>query len=207
MRIDGYEARVLGALVEKGITTPDYYPLSINALQNACNQKSSREPVMEMDESAVRQALHGLQEKGLVEGRGDGRVGKYAHRMQDVFNFNRAETAVMCLLLLRGAQTPGELRGRAERLFQFEDLGQVQSTLQRLMEREPALVKVLPRQPGMKEVRYIQLLSNDVSVESVPDAQVSVSERRSGLEEQIAELRSEVAELRRRLELLETRGD
>jgi len=207
MRIDGHEARVLGALVEKGITTPDYYPLSINALQNACNQKSSREPVMEMDESAVRQALHGLQEKGLVEGRGDGRVGKYAHRMQDVFNFNRAETAVMCLLLLRGAQTPGELRGRAERLFQFEDLGQVQSTLQRLMEREPALVKVLPRQPGMKEVRYIQLLSNDVSVESVPDAQVSVSERRSGLEEQIAELRSEVAELRRRLELLETRGD
>lgn len=114
MRIDAGEARVLGALVEKGITTPDYYPLSINALQNACNQKSSRDPVMEMDEGEIRQALHGLQEKGLVEGRGDGRVGKYGHRMQDVFNFNRAETAVMCLLLLRGAQTPGELRGRPQ---------------------------------------------------------------------------------------------
>jgi hypothetical protein len=205
MRIDAGEARVLGALVEKGITTPDYYPLSLNALQNACNQKSSRDPVMEMDEGAVRQALHGLQEKGLVEGRGDGRVGKYEHRMQDVFNFNRAETAVMCLLLLRGAQTPGELRGRAERLFQFEDLAQVQATLQRLMERKPALVKVLPRQAGMKEVRYIQLLSNDAAAEAVPEVRVTAAERRSGLEEQIAGLRGEVAELRARLERLEGR--
>jgi uncharacterized protein YceH (UPF0502 family) len=208
MRIDATEARVLGSLVEKEITTPDYYPLSLNALVNACNQKSSRDPVMELDENDVRQALHSLQEKGLVQGRGDSRVGKYEHRLQEVFNFNRAETAVLCLLLLRGAQTPGELRGRTERLYQFEDLGQVQSTLQRLMEREEPLVIVLPRQPGTKEARYIELLSKDaaaVATSSAPqtDARPSTTERRADLGAQIAELREEVAELRRRLDRLE----
>jgi uncharacterized protein YceH (UPF0502 family) len=208
MRIDATEARVLGSLVEKEITTPDYYPLSLNALVNACNQKSSRDPVMELDENDVRQALHSLQEKGLVQGRGDSRVGKYEHRLQEVFNFNRAETAVLCLLLLRGAQTPGELRGRTERLYQFEDLGQVQSTLQRLMERDPPLVSVLPRQPGTKEARYIELLSKDAAAVAVSpvaptEGRASTSERRSDLEAQVTELKEEVAELRRRLDRLE----
>ena len=159
------EARVLGALVEKDITTPDYYPLSLNALINACNQKNNREPVMNLDEDAVRHALDQLHAQNLAgpAGGADSRVTKYEHRMQEVFNFNRAETAIVCVLLLRGAQTPGELRGRAERMHRFEALDEVQSTLQRLMQREPAIVKVLPRQPGTKEARYMHLLSGDVA--------------------------------------------
>src|SRR5215470_3301759 len=136
------EARVLGALIEKDITTPDYYPLSLNALVNACNQKNNRDPVMSLDENAVRQALHGLQEKRLAgpASSADSRVTKYEHRLQEVFNFNRAETAVMDVLLLRGPQTPGELRGRADRMHRFEELADVQSTLQKLIERNPPLV-------------------------------------------------------------------
>lgn len=204
MRLDGVEARVLGALVEKEITTPDYYPLSLNALMNACNQKTSREPVMELDESAVRQALHSLQEKNLVRGRGDGRVGKYEHRLQDVFNFTRAETAVVCLLLLRGAQTVGELRGRTERLFAFGDLGQVQGTLQRLMEREPALVEMLSRQAGTKEARYVQLLSNEAGAASFND---EVRTREPGLQERIERLEAQIAELREEFARLRARSD
>lgn len=158
------EARVLGALIEKDITTPDYYPLSLNALVNACNQKNNREPVTAYDEETVRRALHSLQEKRLAgpASGADSRVTKYEHRSQEVFNFDRREIAVLCVLLLRGAQTPGELRGRSERMFHFETLDDVQSTLQRLMQREPALVRVLPRQPGTKESRYMHLLAGDV---------------------------------------------
>src|SRR5947208_3268627 len=139
------EARVLGSLIEKEITTPDYYPLSLNALVNACNQKNNREPVMNLDEGAARNALDGLQSHRLAgPARGaDSRVAKYEHRVQEVFNFTRGETAILCVLLLRGPQTPGELRGRTERMFRFEHLDDVQSTLQRLMEREPPLVAML----------------------------------------------------------------
>src|ERR1700756_2432887 len=162
VRLTDTEARVLGSLVEKDITTPDYYPLSINALVNACNQKSNRDPVMTLGEDSVRQALHSLNEKGLAGNAstaGGSRVPKYEHRMQEAFNLTRPETAVLCVLLLRGLQTPGELRGRAERMHRFEDLTDVQSTLQRLMTREEPLVKILPRQPGTKEARYAHLLS------------------------------------------------
>src|ERR1700745_3042497 len=128
--LNAVEARVMAALVEKEITTPEYYPLSLNALVNACNQKNNREPVMNLDEDAVREALRGLEEDGLAgPSRGDSRVSKYEHHMQEVFNFTRGETAIMCVLLLRGPQTPGELRGRTERMFRFEDLTEVQSTL------------------------------------------------------------------------------
>src|ERR1700757_1848881 len=146
------EARVLGALVEKEITTPEYYPLSLHALVNACNQKSNREPVMNLSEDGVTQAMRRLSDMELAGAANttDSRVRKYEHRLQEVFNFTRPETAVLCLLLLRGAQTPGELRGRTERMYHFDDLGQVQSTLQRLIEREEPLVSVLPRQPGTK---------------------------------------------------------
>ena len=156
-------ARVLGSLVEKEITTPEYYPLSLNALANACNQKNNREPVMNLDEDQIRQALHQLEDDGLAGvARGpDSRVAKYEHRMQEVFNFTRGEIAVVCVLLLRGPQTPGELRGRGERMHRFEELSDVQSTLQRLMQREPPLVKVLPRQPGTKEARYAHLFSGE----------------------------------------------
>jgi uncharacterized protein YceH (UPF0502 family) len=160
------EARVLGALVEKDVTTPDYYPLSLNALVNACNQKSNRDPVMNLDEERVRQAIRGLEKHALAGPADsfDGRVTKYEHRLQEAYNFDRRETAILCVLLLRGPQTPGELRSRSERMHSFDDLSEVESTLQRLMKREPPLVKILPRQPGTKEARYAHLLSGDVEV-------------------------------------------
>ena len=168
LRLTPNEARVLGALIEKEITTPEYYPLSLNALINACNQRSNREPVMDLDEETVRQALHGLEDDGLA-GRArsaDGRVTKYEHWLGEAFNFSRAETALICVLLLRGPQTPGELRGRTERMHRFEEISDVLAGLQKLMEREPSLVAMLPRQPGTKESRYAHLLSGPV--ESLP---------------------------------------
>jgi uncharacterized protein YceH (UPF0502 family) len=198
-------ARVLGSLVEKEITTPEYYPLSLNALANACNQKNNREPVMNLDEDQIRQALHQLEDDGLAgPARGtDSRVAKYEHRMQEVFNFTRGEIAVVCVLLLRGPQTPGELRGRSERMHRFEELSDVQSTLQRLMQREPPLVKVLQRQPGTKEARYAHLFSGEPAevvgaVEVVEYA--GAGPGTAQLEAEIAALREEVAELRAQVE-------
>ncbi len=200
------QARVLGALIEKEITTPDYYPLSMNALLNACNQKSNREPVTELDEDTVRQALHGLDDKGLAGAvRGsEARVTKYEHRFSEAYNFGRREVAVLCVLLLRGPQTPGELRGRTERLYSFDELSDVQSTLQKLIDRDPPLVKVLPRQPGTKESRYMHLFCGDrFFPEAIPESGLPANAlpreseaRLSLLEEQIAALKREVAELR-----------
>ena len=201
--LNAIEARVLGALVEKETTTPEYYPLSLNALVNACNQKNNREPGMNLDEDAVREALRGLEEDGLAgPSRGDSRVTKYEHHLQEVFNFTRGETAVMCVLLLRGPQTPGELRGRAERMYRFEELEDVLGTLQRLMQREPALVKPLPRQPGTKETRYAHLLSGEVEMAESGAVVASDEDRVGRLESEVAELRREVAELRDRVERL-----
>jgi uncharacterized protein YceH (UPF0502 family) len=208
--LDDVEARVLGALVEKEATTPDYYPLSLNALVNACNQKSNRHPVMSLDEGAVRAALDSLNRKGLAgEASGAGtRVTKFEHRLQEAFNFSRPENAVLCLLLLRGPQTPGELRGRAERLHHFDDLEAVHSALQHLMDRQPPLVKVLPRQPGTKESRYAHLLSGDVEAwepepaPAGPSSSTSASadsERIARLEAEIASLQEEVASLKQQL--------
>jgi uncharacterized protein len=199
------EARVLGCLVEKEITTPEYYPLSLNALVHACNQKSNREPLMNLEEDVVRQALRALGDQMLARSAsGDSRVAKYEHRLADTFNFTRPETAILCELLLRGPQTPGELRSRAERMHPFEDLSVVQSTLKHLMEREPPLVKLLPRQPGNKEARYAHLLSGDVEVREAPqvkEAAISSSAtenaRMTGLESEVAGLQKEVADLKR----------
>jgi uncharacterized protein YceH (UPF0502 family) len=202
------EARVLGALVEKDITTPDYYPLSLNALVNACNQKNNRDPVMNLEEEAVRDALNGLQEHRLAgpASGADGRVTKYEHRLQETFNFSRGETAVLCVLLLRGPQTPGELRGRTERMHHFEDLEAVQSSLQKLMQRDPPLVVVLPRQPGTKEFRYAHLLSGEIEAGDLASPQmVSPSrssadqERVSRLEDAVTALQKEVSELKLQL--------
>lgn len=203
------EVRVLGALIEKDITTPEYYPLSLNALVNACNQKSNRDPVMQLEENAVRDALSGLQEQRLAgpAGGADSRVTKYEHRTQEVFNFTRAETAIMCVLLLRGPQTPGELRGRTERMHRFETLDDVQAALQKLMQREPALAKVLPRQPGTKESRWVHLLAGDVVVPELPaPANAAVGRdlgdaaRIARLEEEVAALRRDVGEVKEQLE-------
>jgi uncharacterized protein len=211
--LNDVEVRVLGSLIEKDITTPDYYPLSLNALVNACNQKNNRDPVMTLDEEAVRAALDLLQRQRLAGPAGgvDSRVTKYEHRLQEVFNFDRREIAVLCVLLLRGAQTPGELRGRAERMYQFEALEDILATIERLGQRESTLVTVLPRQPGTKESRYMHLLSS-----GVPEAQVGVgmpavgpaSERAPGedrvsrLEGGVAELRREIGEMREQLAAL-----
>ena len=206
--LNDVETRVLGSLVEKETTTPDYYPLSLNALVNACNQKSNRHPVMNLEEDAVRQALDSLNAKGLAGAAGgaDSRVTKYEHRLQEAFNFSRPEIAVLCVLLLRGPQTPGELRGRTERLHRFNNLEEVQSAVQHLMKREPPLVKVLPRQPGTKEARYAHLLSGDVEAwepEAAPESPVSFispdSERLARLENEVASLRQEIADLKQQL--------
>ena len=208
MLLHALEVRVLGSLMEKEITTPDYYPLSLNALLHACNQRSSRDPVMNLEEDAVRDALDSLNEKGLAgpTSTADSRVTKYEHRLGEAFNFGRPEFAVLCVLFLRGPQTPGELRGRAERLYRFDDLGQVQSALQRLMNREPPLVKMLPRQPGTKEARYAHLLSGDVETwqpEAASDAALTAgsadSERIARLEDQVAVLQNEIADLQQQL--------
>jgi uncharacterized protein YceH (UPF0502 family) len=199
------ETRVLGALVEKELTTPEYYPLSLNALVNACNQKSNRDPMMSLDEDSVREAIRTLEKKGLA-GPADNmvsRVTKYEHRLQEAFNFTRHETAILAELLLRGPQTPGELRTRADRMHKFDDLGIAQSTLQRLMKREPPLVKVLPRQPGTKEARYAHLLSGDVelppqefSAEAGSAGGAEGRDRIARLEDQVETLQSEIAELK-----------
>jgi uncharacterized protein len=210
------EARVIGCLIEKEITTPDYYPLSLNALQNAANQKSNRDPVMDLDEESIRRALHSLSQQNLARSAAtDGRVAKFEHRLADVFNFHRHETALICVLLLRGPQTPGELRTRTERLFAFEDLNAVHSALNLLMNRQPPLVKLLARQPGTKEARYAHLLSGDVSnqapqsnsaedsespsAEHETDVGATNSERLMELEREVADLRSEVTELKHQL--------
>ena len=215
MNLNPVETRVLGSLIEKDITTPDYYPLSLNALVNACNQKNNRDPVMTVDEDGVRDALSTLQEKRLAgpTSSADSRVPKYEHRLQEVFNFDRRETAVICVLLLRGPQTPGELRGRTDRMYHFDSLEDVVSTLERLGQRDPALVVMLPRQPGTKESRYMHLFSGQPAVATgpttdrgeskagEPDAGEArrVSDRLAALEEEVARLRQEVFEFRQEL--------
>jgi len=158
------EGRVLGSLLEKEVTTPDYYPLSLNALVNACNQRSNREPVMDLDETEVHLALRRLEDMGLAgRARGaDGRVAKYEHWLGEAYNFTRAESALICVLLLRGPQTPGELRSRTDRLHSFAEIADVLAGLQRLAERTPSLVSILPRQPGTKESRYTHLFCGPV---------------------------------------------
>jgi len=202
------ETRVLGALVEKELTTPEYYPLSLNALVNACNQKSNRDPVMSLNENDVNQALRALENEGLAGPADamDNRVTKFGHRLGEAFNLGRRETAILCELLLRGPQTPGELRSRADRMYKFDDLGQVQSTLQLLAQREPPMVKMLLRQPGTKEARYSHLLSGDTQTQA-PEAAREVAsahgnssgERIARLENEVAVLQKEVSDLKQQL--------
>ncbi|HEX7728836.1 MAG TPA: YceH family protein [Terracidiphilus sp.] len=204
------QARVLGALMEKEATTPEYYPLSLNALVNACNQRSNREPVMQLDEDAVRQAVHGLQNAGLAgPARGaDGRVTKYEHFIGEAFNLSRAETALLCVLLLRGPQTPGELRGRTERMHAFTEIGDVVGGLQKLIDREPSMAAILPRLPGTKESRYAHLLCGPVEAAAIfsPPATPAAAAN-PAQDERMTQLEATVAELRRQLEALQEKMD
>jgi len=202
-------ARVLGALLEKETTTPEYYPLSLVALTAACNQRSSRNPVMDLTEDEVRMALHQLEDVGLAgpDRSSEGRVAKFAHHVGEVFNLRRGESAVLCVLLLRGAQTPGELRSRTERMHSFAVIDEVESTLQQMAQREPPLVRALAREPGSREVRYVHLLS---AVALPPATDVSSAERARqahtndvGDADRVAMIEGEIAELRGRITSLE----
>ena len=200
------EVRVLGSLIEKDITTPDYYPLSLNALVNAGNQKNNRDPVMTLEEDSVSHALGTLQEKRLAgpASGADSRVTKYEHRLQEVFNFDRREIAILCVLLLRGPQTPGELRSRTERMFRFEALDDIVSTLDRLGRRQPPLAAILPRQPGTKESRYMQLFSGDAPPAELlpvraPARSSQDNDRLGHLENEVLKLKREVVEMQQQL--------
>ncbi|HTH53592.1 MAG TPA: DUF480 domain-containing protein [Edaphobacter sp.] len=216
MVLDPTQIRVLGSLIEKEITTPESYPLSLNALVNACNQRSSRDPVLELTEEEVRQALHSLEDQNLVSVLHDSRVPKYENRARTVFSLRRDETAVLCLLMLRGPQTTGELRGRSERLFTFDDIPAVQSTLDRLASRQvPAddtsasagpLVTMLPRLPGSRESRYAHLLAGTPSFSAQPQPAQPESESASQVEA-IARLEADLASLRQTVAVLQQRLD
>jgi uncharacterized protein YceH (UPF0502 family) len=223
MKLDPIQFRVLGSLIEKEITTPENYPLSLNALVNACNQRSSRDPVLDLTEDEVRQALHSLEALALTTPVRDSRVPKYEHRIRTVLNLRRDETAVLCLLMLRGPQTPGELRSRADRLFTFDDLAAVQSTLERLAAREAAndptgtgpLTAILPRQPGSREARYAHLLGGEPelpparhsptsSIADEPSAAQRLAQMEARMEAQIASLSAALQALQARVDRLES---
>jgi uncharacterized protein len=214
MQLDPIQLRVLGSLIEKEITTPENYPLSLNALVNASNQRTSRDPVLELTEEDVRQALHALEDLALAAPVRDARVPKYEHRIRTVLNLRRDETAILCLLMLRGPQTSGELRSRADRLFTFDDLAAVQSTLERLAARPPSdetnpentgpLTVILPRQPGSREARYAHLLGGP------PDPSITGLDRTEATTpstSRVAQLEAEIATLSAALQALQSRVD
>ena len=189
------EARIVGALIEKQLTTPEYYPLTLNALVAACNQKSNRDPVTNYSEEIIEKALEDLREKNIVYVfyGSTSRVPKYKHILPKAFELDERETAVMCVLMLRGAQTLGELRERTGRLYEFSGLGEVQETLDGLMKRDEPLIVKLERQAGQKEARYAHLLSGEVIQIATPEK--SVTANQSG-NERIEKLESELENLR-----------
>jgi len=200
------EIRVIGSLTEKELTTPEYYPLTINALKNACNQKSNRDPVVSFDESLIEKTLDKLREKSFasrITG-SDIRVPKFRQVFTEAMNFSPEEIAVMCVLMLRGAQTPGEIKLRSGRLFNFESLTKLDEVLQNLMNREKPLIMKLPRQTGMKESRYMHLLSGEPDIEALgnqKDESVSNDENRiMNLETELESLKNEVNELKAKFE-------
>jgi len=197
------ETRVLGSLIEKQVTTPEYYPLTLNALTLACNQKNNRNPVTTYSENQVADALESLREKNLayVFYGSTSRVPKYKHVMPEVMHLTHPELGVMCVLMLRGAQTLGELRGNASRLHDFSGLEEVEETLNGLISREPEpLVVHLPRQPGQKEGRFAHLLSGEVHVEALAETTERVVSRRASLEERVEVLAAEVEKLKEQFE-------
>ena len=211
--LDPVEERVLGALMEKSVTTPDYYPMTLNSLTTACNQKSNRNPVVEFDEKDVLRALDSLREDDLarvVRG-ADMRVPKYDQRFAEVGGFSGPEAAVLCVLMLRGPQTVGELRSRGSRLHEFADLAEVESVLLALAEREGgAAVRQLPRQPGLKESRYAHLMAGEPEMPQADEAAApeeqarrelrAENERLSVLEASVGQMQQQLADLRLQFE-------
>ncbi|MEJ7862930.1 MAG: YceH family protein [Pyrinomonadaceae bacterium] len=199
------EARILGCLIEKQLTTPEYYPLTLNALVAACNQKTSREPVVSFSDETVEKALDGLREKNLVYVfyGSTSRVPKYKHLVPDAFELKPPQVAVVCVLMLRGAQTLGELRERTGRLYEFSGLGEVNETLDNLMKREEPLVAKLERQPGQKEIRFFHLLSGEapaVNTSVLPENNKMKIDRLTKLEQEVESLRGELVALQKTFE-------
>jgi uncharacterized protein len=198
------ETRILGSLVEKQLTTPEYYPLTLNALVAACNQKSNREPVVSYDDKTVTDALERLRDRNLVYVfyGSTSRVPKYKHMLPSVYELEPPDVAVMCVMMLRGPQTLGELRGRTDRLYEFSGVGEVQETLDGLIRRDDPLVVKLERQAGQKEARFAHLLNGDIDVSSLPPPRSSASStsadpgRLEQLETEVKELRSEMESLK-----------
>jgi len=211
--LDDIEARVVGCLVEKDLATPEYYPLTLNALTNACNQKSNRDPVMLFEETDVIRALDSLRKKQMAHQSAEGvRAAKYCHNLEAVLNLDPEDLAILAELLLRGPQTVGELRNRAERMCPVGDLQAVEELLQNLMEREEPLVMRLPRQPGRKEHRFTHLLSGLPDIEEsaalpTEPARLKVAaenDRIARLEEEVAALRAELDEVSKQLKAFQS---
>jgi uncharacterized protein YceH (UPF0502 family) len=204
MQITSVEARVLGSLVEKQLTTPEYYPLTLNALTAACNQKSNRDPAMSLDDTAILAAIDSLRDKNLVYlfYGSNSRAVKYKHMLPNVFELEPPAVAALTLLLLRGPQTVGEIRGRSDRLYEFSGIGEVQGTLDELANRSEPLVVKLERLPGQKEARYAHLLSGPVDIASIaadqprPAASATSNGRIETLESEIEKIKEEIAGLR-----------
>jgi uncharacterized protein YceH (UPF0502 family) len=206
--LDPMEVRILGSLMEKQLATPEYYPLTVNALLAACNQKSNREPVMELGDSDVHRALDRLQDEKLVWKVMGGRAVRYDHNLDHVWHINRREKAVMTLLMLRGAQTAGELRGRSERLQSFDNIGEVEELLRDMASQSEPLVLELPRRPGQKEQRWMHTVGGAVVEPAYAPIEAShephatsepLSARVARLEQQVATLTEELRTLRERL--------
>jgi len=215
IELTAIEARVIGCLIEKAITTPDQYPLSLNALTNACNQKSNRDPVMYLDERTVQETLDSLTHKHLVLDRSGfgSRVPKYQHRFCNTgfgsLEFSPLETAILCELLVRGAQTPGELRTRAPRMAEVRDVDEVEAALNNLAQRQdgPFVVR-LPREPNRRDACWMHLLSGEVDVSAAPTRAAPAESHRESSLERIEQLEAQVAELRRELDELKRKlGD
>lgn len=206
MTITPEEARVLGCLIEKERTTPEYYPLTLNALQNACNQKTNRDPVVQYDEATIEIALDGLNRKGLVSNvSGAGlRARKFLHLVEKKLGLSQAESAVICVLLLRGAQTPGEIRGRTGRMYEFSELSDLEGLLDLMTSADSPIVMQLPKLPGTKEFRYVQLLTGEPDLERIDQALYASSAPASSA---LDELRSEVQQLRSDLDELRAKFD
>jgi len=207
LTLNEYELRTLGALIEKQIATPDYYPMTLNALVNACNQKNHRDPVVSFDEATVARALESLREKNLayVFHGSEARAPKYGHLFPKAFDLSEADVPLMCVLILRGPQTPGELRSRTQHLRSFESLAEVETLLQGLSLREEPLIVKLPRQPGSRESRFAHLLGDPIEMEQLeaapnsaplPQPSQARGERVAKLEEEILSLREELNELK-----------
>lgn len=202
------EVRILGALVEKQLTTPEYYPLTLNALVNACNQKNNRDPVVAFDEKTVSDALERLRDRNLVYifYGSNARVAKYKHMLPSVYELEPSETAVIAVLMLRGPQTLGELRERTSRMFEFGGLDEVQATIDSLARRDEPLVAKLERQPGQKDARYYHLLGGEVDVDALAAAQTA-SQVRGGNHGRIEKLEEEITSLRAEIESLKATFD